>query len=194
MPVYLHAVEMAVPETAYPQAVIRDILRAQPELDRLGQRLTTSIFNASAIDRRHSVVRDFLGGPQGGPALFYDPATGRMLKPGTGARNDFYTVHATELFVRAARRALEASPGLTAADISHVVTVSCTGFFAPGPDYAVVRALGLAPGVARFHVGFMGCYAAFPALKMAKAFCEADPAAVVPVVCASRGWSWSGPF
>lgn len=184
MPVFLHAIETAVPETAYPQTAIRDVIRAQPELDRLGQRLTTSIFNASGIDQRHSAVRDFLNGPEDGPGLFYDPATGRMLRPGTGARNDFYTVHAAELFVRAARRALEACPGLTAADITHVVTVSCTGFFAPGPDYAVVRALGLAPGVARFHLGFMGCYAAFPALKMAKAFCEADPEAAVLVVCA----------
>jgi predicted naringenin-chalcone synthase len=29
----------------------------------------------------------------------------------------------------------------------------------------------------------MGCYAAFPALRMAKAFCEANPEAVVLVVC-----------
>ena len=29
----------------------------------------------------------------------------------------------------------------------------------------------------------MGCYAAFPALRMAKAFCEADPNAVVLIAC-----------
>ncbi|GMA15128.1 type III polyketide synthase (plasmid) [Deinococcus metallilatus] len=184
MPVFVHAIAAVVPDTVYPQRVIRDVIRAQPELDRLGQRLTTAIFNASGIDQRHSVVRDFLGGPDDAPGLFYDPATGRMLTPGTGARNDFYTVHAAELFVRAARQVLAACPGLKAQDITHVVTVSCTGFFAPGPDYAVVRALGLAPHVQRFHVGFMGCYAAFPALKMARAFCEADPDAVVLVVCA----------
>ncbi|GGK28375.1 naringenin-chalcone synthase [Deinococcus malanensis] len=184
MAVYLHALQPALPETAYPQTMIRDLIRAQPELDRLGQRLTTSIFNASGIDQRYSVVKDFLRGPDEEPGLFYDHTTGQMLRPSTGARNDFYTVEATRLFVQAARQALAAAPGLSAAEITHVVTVSCTGFFAPGPDYAIVRALGLAPHVQRFHVGFMGCYAAFPALKMARAFCEADPEAVVLVVCA----------
>ena len=64
------------------------------------------------------------------------------------------------------------------------MTVSCTGFFNPGPDYKIVRALGLNPAVQRYHLGFMGCYAAFPALRAAKSFCEADPEAVVLVVCA----------
>ncbi|MBB5379301.1 putative naringenin-chalcone synthase [Deinococcus metalli] len=164
--------------------MIRDIIRSQPELDRLAQRLTTSVFNASGIDQRHSVVTEFQADPDASPGLFFDPSTGRLLTPSTGARNEYYIVHATELFVRAAGAALAACPGLTADDITHVVTVSCTGFYAPGPEYAIVRALGLRPNVSRFHVGFMGCYAAFPALKMAKAFCEADPSAVVLVVCA----------
>ncbi|MFC6667651.1 type III polyketide synthase [Deinococcus radiopugnans] len=47
-----------------------------------------------------------------------------------------------------------------------------------------MRALGLGGDVGRYHVGFMGCYAAFPALKMAKAFCQADPDAAVLVVSA----------
>lgn len=48
----------------------------------------------------------------------------------------------------------------------------------------MVRELGLNPAVQRYHLGFMGCYAAFPALRAAKLFCEADPNAVVLVVCA----------
>jgi predicted naringenin-chalcone synthase len=40
------------------------------------------------------------------------------------------------------------------------------------------------PAVQRYHLGFMGCYAAFPALRAAKSFCEADAEAVVLVVCA----------
>ena len=35
----------------------------------------------------------------------------------------------------------------------------------------------------RYHLGFMGCYAAFPALRMAEQFCQANPAATVLVVC-----------
>jgi predicted naringenin-chalcone synthase len=64
-----------------------------------------------------------------------------------------------------------------------LVTVSCTGFFAPGPDQLLVERLGLDPGVERFHLGFMGCHAAFPALRAARAFCAARPDAVVLVAC-----------
>ncbi|MDQ0210784.1 putative naringenin-chalcone synthase [Arthrobacter bambusae] len=35
----------------------------------------------------------------------------------------------------------------------------------------------------RYHLGFMGCYAAFPALRAARQFCQADPSAVVLVIC-----------
>ena len=181
---YLHAIGTAVPETVMPQALARDLLKEQPELNRLGRRLVGAIFNASAIDQRHTAVSELGGGEDEPAGLFFDPASRRLLSPSTGARNDFYAVEAAKLFVAAAERALAACEGVEAGDITHVVTVSCTGFFAPGPDYAVVRALGLAPSVQRFHLGFMGCYAAFPALKLAKAFCEADPQAVVLVVCA----------
>ena len=96
--------------------------------------------------------------------------------------NELYTQEAKQLFTCAARKAVQACPAHTAKDITHVITVSCTGFFAPGPDYFIVKDLGLAPSTGRYHIGFMGCYAAFPALKMAKAFCEADPDAVVLIV------------
>ena len=179
MTAYLISAATAVPGTAYPQTLIRDLLRAQPQMDRLAQRLIPSAFNASGIDTRYSVIPDYLGA--GGP--FFDAVSGQMLSPGTGLRNEVYTREVTPLFLDAGRRALEGS-GLAPEDIIHVVTVSCTGFFAPGPDYLVVRALGLPATTQRFHVGFMGCYAAFPALRMARAFCDADPQANVLVICA----------
>lgn len=182
MSVYIHTIALALPETAYPQSVIRDVIKAQPELDRLAKRLTGAAFNASGIDQRYSVVKEFAD-TDGGAGLFYDPANTRMLNPTTGQRNIAYAQEATKLYVDAARKAL-ADSRFGAADITHVITVSCTGFFAPGPDYAIVRALGLGGDVGRYHVGFMGCYAAFPALKMAKAFCQADPDAAVLVVSA----------
>ncbi len=183
MSVFIHALALALPPTIYPQAAIRDMMKAQPELDRLGQRLTSMVYNASGIDQRHSAIDEFFRTPDQEAGLFFDPASSRMLSPSTRARNEVYTREAAKLFVQAAQDALSAS-GVAASDITHVITVSCTGFFAPGPDYAVVRGLGLGADVQRFHVGFMGCYAAFPALKMAKAFCEADPQANVLVICA----------
>ena len=64
-------------------------------------------------------------------------------------------------------------------EISHLVTVSCTGFHAPGIDMELIRALELPPTVARTHVGFMGCHGAFNGLRVASAFAAADPDAVL---------------
>src|SRR5690606_3081327 len=102
--------------------------------------------------------------------------------PTTGERNAFYRSEAPSLTARAARRALERS-GFEAADVTHVVTASCTGFFAPGPDYLLVRDLGIRLTAERTHVGFMGCAAAFPALRAAARICAAQPGSVVLVAC-----------
>ena len=83
-----------------------------------------------------------------------------------------------------AARAALTDAGIEASAITHVVTVSCTGFFAPGPDYRLVRDLGLDPTVERYHLGFIGCAAALPGLRLASRITAADPSAVVLVVCA----------
>src|SRR5215469_14297706 len=63
--------------------------------------------------------------------------------------------------------------------ISHVVVTSCTGLYAPGLDFDIVRHLGLSPSVERTMIGFMGCYAAVNALKSAHYIVRADPGARV---------------
>ncbi|MHA7270480.1 type III polyketide synthase [Arthrobacter sp. HLT1-20] len=182
MTVTLRALETAVPATILIQEQARDVFAAQPGLTRLGQRLVRTCFDSAAIDTRHTAVAEMSLDFHGPDPMFYDGATGLLLNPTTKERNDLFAAEATALFIEAAAKALAACRELGAADITHVVTVSCTGFFNPGPDYKIVRALGLSPSVQRYHLGFMGCYAAFPALRAAKAFCEADPDAVVLVV------------
>ena len=75
------------------------------------------------------------------------------------------------------------SPRFEPGSITHLVTVSCTGFVAPGVDLALIRGLGLRPTVERTHVGFMGCHGALNGLRVANAFASADPAARV-LLCA----------
>ncbi|WP_130179152.1 type III polyketide synthase [Cryobacterium sp. SO1] len=184
MAVTLRALQTVVPPTVLVQEQVRDIFAAQPGLSRLAQRLVTASFNLSGIDTRHTVIEELTLDADVAEPQFFDAKTQRLLVPGTRARNELYIEQATKLFVEAGRRALAACPGLEAGDITHVVTVSCTGFYAPGPDYMLVRELGLAPSTQRYHLGFMGCYAAMPALRTAKQFVEADPDAVVLVVSA----------
>ena len=166
------------------QPQVRDVFAAQPGLTRLGQRLVGAAFDSSGIETRYTVLEELTLDRSFDDPLFFDQKELRILSPSTKARNEVYAEEGTKLFVEAARRALAAAPGIEASDITHVVTASCTGFFAPGPDYKVVRALDLDPSVQRYHLGFMGCYAAFPALRSAKAFCDADPDAVVLVIAA----------
>lgn len=182
MPARIRSIETRVPDTVLRQDDVRDIFRSQPNASRLAQRLIGAAFDASAIDTRHTVIAELGGRTSDAEPVFFNADDGTIQNPGTGVRNDVYTREAPALLVGSARAALEAS-GFSADDVTHVITVSCTGFFAPGPDYVLVRALGLRTDTQRYHLGFMGCYGAFPALRSAAQFCAADPDAVVLVVC-----------
>ncbi|WP_104138511.1 type III polyketide synthase [Arthrobacter sp. ZGTC131] len=184
MTVYVRALETAVPPTLLIQTEARDVFAAQPGLTRLGTRLVSTCFDSAAIDTRYTAVRELTMDSRAENPQFFDPETGLLRSPSTKARNDLFAAEATKLFIEAAHAAVAKCAGIDPLDITHLITVSCTGFFNPGPDYKIVRALGLNPAVQRYHLGFMGCYAAFPALRAAKSFCEADPEAVVLVVCA----------
>ncbi|MDJ0348106.1 type III polyketide synthase [Cryobacterium sp. PH29-G1] len=184
MAVTLRALQTVVPPTILIQEQVRDIFAAQPGLTRLAQRLVSTSFNVSGIDTRHTVIAELTLDNDAAQPQFFDAQQQLLLRPSTRVRNELYIEEATKLFVEAGRRALAACPDIRAEDVTHVVTVSCTGFYAPGPDYMLVRELGLNANTQRYHLGFMGCYAAMPALRTAKQFVEADPNAVVLVVSA----------
>lgn len=183
MPVYVRSLETAVPPTVLVQPQARDVFASQPALTRLGSRLVRMCFDSAAIDTRFTAVAELTLDNHVENPSFFDHDSGRVLSPSTKVRNEIFAVEATKLFVEAAKAAVGKCPDIDLLDITHVITVSCTGFFNPGPDYKVVRALGLSPAVQRYHLGFMGCYAAFPALRAARQFCQADPSAVVLVIC-----------
>ncbi|MFS0729731.1 type III polyketide synthase [Curtobacterium sp. 1P10AnD] len=176
----IRAIGTAVPQTTLGQSAVRDLFRSQTDTTRLAQRLIGAAFDGSAVDTRHTVLPEL--DPDADAGAFRD-VEGALVSPSTGSRNDAYRVLAPPLFVASARDALTRA-GAAPASITHVVTVSCTGFTQPGPDLDIVEQLGLRPSVFRQHIGFMGCCAAFPALRIAAAFVDADPDAVVLVVCA----------
>lgn len=178
----LRSLRTIVPDTVIEQHEVRDIFASQPDVGRLAQRIIGASFNGSGIDTRHTVIRELSPATGTDDKMFFDRETGRLQSPGTAARNDLYTREASRLFVEVARSALDADPDIVAADVTHVITASCTGFHAPGPEYEIVRGLGLSDSVQRYHLGFMGCYASLPALRAASQFCAADPSAVVLVV------------
>ncbi|PZQ92018.1 MAG: type III polyketide synthase [Leifsonia xyli] len=172
------AIETAVPPAVLSQERARDILAGQPGLSRLGARLISTAFDGSGIAQRNTVLDSLVTGED---SLLLAP-DGAIRPATTGDRNALYAEHAPQLAVAAARRSLAAA-GVAPTEVTHVITVSCTGFVSPGPDLALVRELGLDPATARLHLGFMGCSGAFPALRTADAICRADPSSLVLVVC-----------
>lgn len=99
--------------------------------------------------------------------------------PATGKRMSRYEEWAPKLALQAIT-ALD--PDIAGKDITHLVVASCTGFIAPGLDQVIVNAAGLNPSVERTVVGFMGCYAAVNALRIAHHVVRSEPSARVLVV------------
>lgn len=66
--------------------------------------------------------------------------------------------------------------------ITHLVHTSCTGFYAPGLDLEIQAHFGLRTDLERTIIGFMGCYAAFNAMKTAFHIIRSQPDAVVLIV------------
>jgi predicted naringenin-chalcone synthase len=143
------------------------------------------LYNHTGIARRHQtlgreVVDDVLRGTRHSGSDFLPSGDPEDRGPTTGQRMRHYAEYAGPLAREAARKALHHSQ-IPPGDITHLITVSCTGFRAPGVDVELIRALGLAPTVERTHVGYMGCHGALNALRVAAAFTGANPAARVLV-------------
>jgi len=67
-------------------------------------------------------------------------------------------------------------------DITHLIITTCTGFYAPGIDLQIIEHYGLKLSTKRTIIGFMGCYAAINALKMARYIISSDKSANVLIV------------
>jgi predicted naringenin-chalcone synthase len=148
------------------QLMLRDDSRRLALFDRMAER--------SGISHRYSFLQ-----PENGGAVdkegFYRPGG----FPDTAARMRKFETWAPDLAVEAVEKLLD---GEDRARITHVIVTSCTGFSAPGLDLALVERCGLSPSVERTMVGFMGCYAAINALKLARHIVRSDPRARVLAV------------
>lgn len=174
MDIWLHGIRTAVPGTVYKQTAAAESSSLWTS-DPHDRRLTRIAHRVSGIDQRHSVVESFDEG------FFKRDSSGRLMEPSTGQRNEIFRTTSIPLACEAVDGLFEDLP-VTRESVTHVITVSCTGFFNPGLDFHIVQQCGLNDSVQRYHLGFMGCYAAISALHMAQQFCEADADAVVLVV------------
>ncbi|AHJ99431.1 type III polyketide synthase [Hymenobacter swuensis] len=178
---YLCAIGTANPPHRIPQLQIADFMANALELDEGGTRKLRALYRVSGIAHRHTVLPDYARA--NGEFEFFPNTPGLEPFPSVGQRMAEYRRHALPLSVQAVRACLEQLPEVEVRSITHLITVSCTGMYAPGLDLELVAALGLPSHVQRTCVNFMGCYAALNGLKLADAFCRATPGARVLVVC-----------
>ncbi|HEX8224710.1 MAG TPA: type III polyketide synthase [Allosphingosinicella sp.] len=170
---HLNAVGTAVPDHDVHAAFIRwaEARLGEPKSRALFARMAAR----SGIVHRWSVLPPApYGASPVDPGGFYHGAL-----PTTGARMDLYAQAAPRLALEAIGK-LDgaAAPG----GISHLIVASCTGFVAPGIDQIIAAELGLGGHVERTLVGFMGCYAAVSALRLAHHIVRSEPEARVLVV------------
>lgn len=156
--------------TAVPPHVIRQDDAAAFAAAAFGERFPqfeaiAGVFMTSGIRRRHAVR----------PIDWY-------LEPlGWPERAEAYLDGGCDLFMAAARRALEAA-GVTAAEIDTVVTVSSTGIVTPSLEARVASAMGFRPHIERVPVFGLGCAGGVSGLSIAARLARSRPATNVLLV------------
>ncbi len=168
---HINRIGTAVPPNDVHQAFIDFASTLLPERS---QRLFARMAERAGIRHRFSHLRP---DPARGPSLDDTNFYRRGSFPTTAERMRAYEAQATGL----ALRAVEAL-GIEPDEITHLIVASCTGFSAPGLDQLIARELGLSPHIERTLIGFMGCYAAVPALRAARHIIRSEPAARVLVI------------
>lgn len=194
MPSKIIALGTALPETIVNQ---KDALTLARDLccktERQG-RVLEQVYLKSGVQTRSTVLQTDIELART-TNFFQPPDTTYDTGPSTAERMALYEQQAGPLASSACKAALDEA-AVSAQQITHLVTVSCTGFFAPGFDLQLFKTLSLNPYVKRTHIGFMGCHGALNAMRVANAFCAEDPNNVI-LVCATElcsmhfqyGWS-----
>jgi alpha-pyrone synthase len=144
------------------------------------KRLLKSVYKATGIEQRHSVLKDYCAKP--GEFEFF-PNNADTKFPSTAERMQIYKDNAIHLALSAIDNSISYLDNLDLKNITHLITVSCTGMYAPGIDIEIVEKLKLNSNTQRTAINFMGCYGAFNAIKVADTICKADDKATVLIVC-----------
>lgn len=146
-------------ETASPPFKVNQQFAASELKKRMGgspavARMIEMAANQSGIDHRYFVIPD---GDENASDKFFTK-DGNHYSPDTKTRMNEYEKWAVSLAVNAVNKLGETNK-INFSTINRLITISCTGFFAPGLDYQIIKEFNLPPNVKRTNIGFMGCAA-----------------------------------
>lgn len=160
----------AVPQHSTDQATILEFMQ-HAYSDSAASRKLNLLFNHSGISRRYSVVPDFnMNNPDS--RLFSE----KYLPPEVDHRMTLFKELALPLAMQSIGKLISNF------EVTHLISITCTGLYAPGIDSELIEHLGLPDDVVHIPVNFQGCNAVFPALRIADLIAKADENAKVLVV------------
>lgn len=169
----------AVPAFKHAQKDILNFMQQVYALDAVENRKLKFLYSQSQIETRYSVVPDY--SHQMDEWKFYPHSENLEPFPNIEKRMTWYNRFAPPLSVDAIRNCIEDK--IHGNEITHLITVSCTGMSAPGLDLMVMDMMDLPKNIFRTSINFMGCYAAIHGLKIADAICKTERNAKVMIVC-----------
>jgi predicted naringenin-chalcone synthase len=158
---------------------ILDFMQRVYAVQEADKRKMRFLYQQSGIRQRYSVIPDYSSNIN--DWTFYPQSENLHPFPTLEQRMALYQQQAPPLSVDAIKDCL--GTDYDPHQITHLITVSCTGMSAPGLDLQVAELMGLDRNIFRTSINFMGCYAAIHGLKIADAICRSDTSARVMIVC-----------
>ena len=137
------------------------------------------LYHQSGIHKRYSSIPDYSSSAE--EREFYASSKNLEPFPSLEKRMEWYKKIAAPLSISTIEKCIAGK--VSNDNITHLITVSCTGMSAPGLDLEIMEAMHLPRNLWRTSINFMGCYAAIHALKLADAICKTNANANVVIVC-----------
>ncbi len=168
----------AVPEYGHEQQKISEFMSRVYAINETEKRKLRFLYKYSGIQTRYSVLNDY--SLPASEWKFFIPTENLEPFPSLEKRMKAFREHAAPLSLKAINNCLE---NIQDKNITHLITVSCTGMSAPGLDLELMEMLNMPATTWRTSINFMGCYAAIHAMKLADVICKSDVKANVLIVC-----------
>jgi len=171
------SIATASPTYAHKQEDILQYMQNVYQLDAEEKRKLGFLYHHSGIEKRHSVIPDYGNNVTN---LKFLPQNNFDPFPNIDQRMELYKSKAASISIEAIIKCIDTH--IHTDQITHLITISCTGMSAPGLDLEIMEAMELSPTLFRTSINFMGCYAAIHGLKLAKFICDSEPDAQVVIV------------
>ncbi len=173
------SISTEVPDYKHTQEHLLDFMKGAYGAGDKESRILNYLYKHSGIETRYSVIPDFTLPVN--EWQFFPHSRDLEPFPALEHRMQWFKKHAMPLSLKCAEKCIDGV--IDRNEITHLITVSCTGMSAPGLELELMDAMGLKANTTRTAINFMGCYAAIHGLKMANDIVTAQPGSKVLLVC-----------